>query len=219
MTVITRVAIASFDDVVGSAEVNVPDAVSVQVAWSRPHQSCAVMGLFDEDGHMVDVVPDVLARLTGLLARPVSAEALRWVFPDADLSSGSVLLSVSVLEVPSAVFASNVRDALMVGDRVPDEVVRDAVWLLLDALSLPAGAIRLERSVLIPELPGDGVYAIAELFERSDRVGGSVPWARASAGMPPVVAGVLSALAGVLAERAEQFSGAGTVLTDVTVPL
>lgn len=222
MSLTSRIAISSLDDVVSSAELNVPDAAVVQVAWSRTHQSGAVMGLFDDDGVALDVKSDMLARLTGLIARPVPGEALAWAYPDADLSSGSVLLNVSVHETASALFAQTVIEQLQVGLRVPDDAVRDALWLSLTALALPAGSVRLERLVLVPELPADAVFAVVQLRERADGSGASVSWQSAVADVPVSVSSGIAALANELAVRAEReasLRGTPTVLTDVTIPL
>ncbi|WP_433673840.1 hypothetical protein [Microbacterium gorillae] len=223
MSVTTRVAIASFDDVIGSLELNVPDAATVQVAWARSHQKCAVMGLFDDEGALLDVKPDVLARLTSLIARPVSEEALRLAFPDADTeTSGSVLLNVRVSEPLSAVTAEYVLDRLAAGDVVADGEVRDALWLLLNALVLPAGAVRVRRIVMVPEVVGDALFEPVELLERPDGSGTAVSWADASAHMPPMIGRGVAVFASVLAERAERASnltGQNTVLMDALVSI
>jgi hypothetical protein len=216
------VAVASFDDVLGAVEMNAPDAATVLVSWSRSHQSCAVMGLLDDDGNPLDVPADLLARLTGLLARPVGVDALRWAFPDAD-TSGSVILRIGVHEPVSGLFAQNVLEHVVNGLPAADGDIRDALWLLLDALALPAGSVRVHRLVLTPELPGDAVFEPVALAEHSDGSGEQVPWQSALHRLPgSVTASAIAALSSELAERAEKASalrGRATVLTDAVVSL
>jgi len=227
MSVSTRVAIASFDDVSAAVEMNAPDAATVLISWSRSHQSCAVMGLLDESGDELDVPADLLARLTGLIARPVSVDALRIAFPDAD-TTGPVLLRIPVDQAVSLIAVDNVLEQVVNGLGASDEDVRDALWLLLDAVGLPAGAVRVERIVMVPELPGDAVFRPVRFSEFADGSGAQVSWEEAAArfGDSPIGANAAAALSSELAERAERAqvlrAGAGAepvVLTDAIVPL
>ena len=93
MSLTTRIAVASFDDMRHGVRVDAPDAAFVLVSWSRVEQSCAVMGLLDDDGAELPVRRDLLARLTSLLARPVSTDTLRLAYPDAPLSQPVLLWS------------------------------------------------------------------------------------------------------------------------------
>ena len=92
----------------------------------------------------MDVPADLLARLTALLARPVGVDALRWAFPDAALD-GSVVLSVPVHEPVAGLFAQNVLDHVVNGLQVANGDIKDALWLILDALASPAGPVFVHR--------------------------------------------------------------------------
>lgn len=224
MSLTTRAAVASFDDVLASVHLHVPDAAAVVVSWARSHQSCAVMGLLDDDGAMLEVNPDLLVRLTGLFASPVGVEALQWSFPGADLS-GSVVLNVGVDEPVSGLFAETVFDHVVNGLPVSDGAIRDALFLLLDAVALPAGGVRMSRQVIVPELPEDTVFEPVELWERPDGSGAVLAWADAVRRFPQVsdVGRVISVLANALAVRAERAkslaTGQAALLTDVVVPI
>lgn len=223
MALTTRVAVASFDDVLGAVEMNAPDAATVLISWSRSHQSCAVMGLLDDEGNSLDVPADLLARLTGLLARPVGVDALRWAFPDAALD-GSVVLSVLVHEPVAGLFAQNVLEHVVNGLQVADGDIKDALWLMLDALGLPAGSVFVHRLVLTPELPNDSLFEPVALSESTDGSGARLPWQAVLSRLPDqtVAPSAIAALASELAERAERATalrGRATVLTDAIVPL
>lgn len=159
MSLNVRLGIASFDAVLAFVRVNHPAVETVIVAWDRKNRSASVMGLLDGDSQSVEVRPDVLGRLTSLLASPMHPDVLRLAYPDADLVwSGQVALSIPVDEPTWARVIDNVELRVQAGLRVATEDIGDAVWVALEAAGLPSGSVTLERRVVFPELPDDLVF-------------------------------------------------------------
>jgi len=209
------------DDMRASVRMNVPDAVTVLASWSRRYESCAVMGLLDEDDVEIPVAADQLARLTSLIHRPLPSGALRLAYPDAH-NAGSVLLRVPVDEPEWARVADHVQELVAAGLYVSDDDIRDAIWVVLEACGLPNGAIAVRRLELAPELPDDPVFAPVTLFERFDGSGNRTPWARAAMAMPTgLEARAVSVMVSELAEREErqlsQRNGEPTVLSEAVI--
>ncbi|WP_137878697.1 hypothetical protein [Microbacterium sp. 4NA327F11] len=220
MSLTTRIAVASFDDMRHGVRVDAPDAAFVLVSWSRVEQSCAVMGLLDDDGAELPVRRDLLARLTSLLARPVSTDTLRLAYPDAPLSQ-PVLLRVPVDEPEWARVAGNVFEYLQNGLRVSSDDVRDALWVTLAASEIPAGSVRAGRITFVPELPGDNLFVPTAFFELSGGRGPMVSWEQVQPQLPnDLVVRAVSTFVSSLAESAQleaSLRGSRTVLTDVVV--
>lgn len=206
MSLNVRLGIASFDAVLAFVRVNHPAVETVIVAWDRKNRSASVMGLLDGDSQSVEVRPDVLGRLTSLLASPMHPDVLRLAYPDADLVwSGQVALSIPVDEPTWARVIDNVELRVQAGLRVATEDIGDAVWVALEAAGLPSGSVTLERRVVFPELPDDLVFEPVWLSTQQEGAGDHVAWATAQTAFPGDQVGrALTVLLNELAVRHEQ---------------
>lgn len=198
----TRFALVSLDDVLAHSRWAVPDAERLLISWDKRQQAAAAMGALDADGRPLDVPAAVLARLTGLLSRPVGPDAIRLGFPETDLhGSGMLLLDVAVDEPVWARVLTHMATRVAAGLRVRDDDLRDAVWVTLEAAGLPSSVVILERVHLFPEAPDDIVWAPVEAASHRE----AVAWRVVLEALPhPVVAHQLTVLLDELANRVQR---------------
>lgn len=208
-----RRGIASLDDVLASVRVNAYNAETVVMSWDRKYRRAAVMGLLDERSMPIeDVRPDVLARLTGLIAHPLEPDVLRLAYPDARLHhSGQIILNVPVDEPVWARVLDTVELSVQAGLRVSSEDIRDAVWVTLEAAGVPSGSVTVERTVMFPELPDTIQFEPVSVSENQAGNGASRSWDEARASfVTPMIATRLTSLVNELAVRQEQEQNLGT---------
>lgn len=200
-----RSAAVAIDDLLGFVRRDRPEVAGVWLSWSSPHRSCAVMGAFDDAGVEVTVSQDVLARWTGVLARPMPRQLLELLFP-GDAFSSSCLLKFPVDEPVWARFADAVVERVRSGIRVADDVVRDALWLVLEACAFNCREVLATRVVMVPETPDDTVFEPVQVVLATDASGSSpVPWSQVETAFPfPDVNRHLTWLVDELGLRAER---------------
>ncbi len=213
-----RVALASLDDLRAYAREFYPEVSAVLLSWSARTETATVMGVLGGDGRPARAAPEALHELTERIAHLVPARALRLAYPGFE-QTGVALLTVPVDEPEWARIGDAAVRLVDEGLFVPDDEIRDALWLLLDAAGLPAGAVRVRRLVLAPEVSGDSVFTPVELCECADGSGQRVPWSKARVALPSKPwARAVAVLASELAERVER-AEYPVLLTDVLVPI
>jgi len=163
-----RNALVSFDDLRAFARQWVPSAAKVLVAYSARHEHAAVIGALDDEGHDLDISSEMMQRMSSLLHRHVPMDALVMAYPEADFSTGSIVLSVPIDEPEWARVTHQVAEFIDVGIPVDDAMIRDALWLALGSAHVPNGAIRMSFA----DEP-------AVLYEFQDGSGNRMSWADA----------------------------------------
>lgn len=229
MTLSLRLGAASFDDVLGTCRVQVPEAATLVVSWDKKLQRAAAMGVLDEDGRVVETTGDLLDRLTGLLHRPLDTAMMHLAFPDADLySSGMVTFNVSIDEPVWALILDTMDEKTQAGLLVSADHVRDALWLALEASGLPSGAVDVQRVAVATDVPGEPIFQPSALRTTAREDAAQWAWSDALHHFPnPVVAAAVARLVDWLARDAERHEnvaaanagGAATMATTMRLSL
>lgn len=169
MSMDVREALLSFDDLRNFARQWEPKAATILVAYSSRHEHAAVVGALDEAGADLELESGMLRQLSTLLHRHVPVMALAMSYPEADLSTGSIILAVPVDEPEWARVTDRIAEFIDVGVPVDDDMIRDALWLALGSAQVPNGAIRMGLDSIEP----------TELCEHSDGSGQRMSWSQA----------------------------------------
>lgn len=213
-----RLALGSLDDMRAYAREYYPGVAAVLLSWSARNETATVMGLLSDDGNAVEATAGDLRVLTEHIAHVVPARALRLAYPGFD-ATGAALLTVPVDEPEWARIGDAAVKLVDDGLFVPDDELRDVLWLLLDAAALPKGSARVRRLVMAPEVAGDSVFTPVELCERRDGSGQTVAWSKARLALPSKQwARAIAVCSSELAERVERAEHPA-LLTEVLVAI